>query len=157
MEKSKKVFSLDTKIGQTVYDIKINIVPNARRSVIKSAFDSEGIFIEKLKIVYQTKSKIALSGNYIPVLDRRKLGEKSEFYKYFLEDISVSIKTKEDYFNNGIFAHCYTLQEPDKIIKKMTAKISEKVKSEYGFLANIDIWEKVESMTKTIEENEKRF
>lgn len=146
MKKNEKVFALETKLGQKVYDIRINIIPNPRRSSTVSVFDSEGIFIDELKIVYQSQYKIALSGDWIPVLDRRKFNEKKESYKHFLEEIGVSIKTKETYFNNGIFAQCYTLQNPEKIIKKMTAEIAIKVEKEYGFLSNLNVWDKVGEM-----------
>ena len=145
----KPKFEHQTKIGTPVYSIHLNIVPNPRYTSRVNSYDSEGIFIEKLKIVYQTERRLALSDNYITVLDRRYDGERLETYRSYLEEISVNIKTKESYFNNGIFAHVYTLQDPEKIIKKMTSKIASKIKNEYGFLNNIDVFEKVESLTVT--------
>ena len=145
----KPKFEHQTKIGTPVYSIHLNIVPNPRYTSRVNSYDSEGIFIEKLKIVYQTERRLALSDNYITVLDRRYDGERLETYRSYLEEISVNIKTKERYFNNGIFAHVYTLQDPEKIIKKMTSKIASKIKNEYGFLNNIDVFEKVESLTVT--------
>lgn len=133
----KESFKLNTKIGQPVYYVEIN-VPDPNYTGSSSSY-KEGIFIKKLKIVYQTKYKIALSNEFITTLDRQKEGQKKESYYNFLEDMSVTVKTKETYWPNGIFAHCYTIEDPEKSINKLKRKMIDQVNKDYGFLRWIDI------------------
>lgn len=139
-----KKYSLNTKIGQKVFKIEVNF-----RSAISryhsSGIDKHGIYICELKIVHQTDRKIALSDKWITTLDRQKYKERKDRFWHYLEDISISIKTKETYFPNGIFATCYTLKDPLKVIEKIKKEIVKKVNSEYGFLFD-GIGEKLENL-----------
>jgi len=129
----KETFKLKTHIGQTVYEISIG-VRSANSMRLSTKIDGHGIFVKKLEIVYQTPYKIALSGDWIPVIDRQKEGQRKESYKTFLDDVSVRIVTKETYFANGVFGHCYTLNDPQKVIKSIKQKMIDRINSDYGFL-----------------------
>lgn len=139
----KEKFEQKTKKGQTVYYIQVNI-RSTDSKYNSSGVYLEGIFIEELKIVHQTNKKIALSDEYITTLDRKNEGEKHESYKHYLEDISVNIVTKETFFPNGIFTHCYSLENPEKCIAKMKHKIINKINADYGFLRFANVEEIIE-------------
>jgi hypothetical protein len=126
-----KKYKLKTKRGQTVFRIEINLRSDQYN---KTSLNPDGIYITELKIVHQTERKIALSDTWITTLDRQGINEKKDKYWHYLEDINISIKTMETYFANGIFATCYTLKNPKKIIEKMKHEIHLKVNREYGFL-----------------------
>ena len=129
-------FKLDTHIGQTVYDIEINVRADSdiRNS---TSYHKHGIWIKELKIVYQTDYKIALSNEFISLLDRQKENERKESYKHFLEEITVSILTKERCFPNGVFCHIYSLKDPKKSLSKMKKEMIAKIQSDYGFLGSV--------------------
>lgn len=139
----KKIkFKHETKKGQIVYLISLNIF--AQDSAGKQYYSyKEGLFVEELKIVHQTNHKIVLSDPYVTLLDRKKEADRSESYRHFLDDINVSVKTKETYFPNGIFCNCYTTESPEKIIKSMKHKIIIKINKEYGFLRDMDLERKI--------------
>jgi len=139
------VFKLQTKIGQPVYEVEINI--RSEDSMDRNTVSyKHGIFINKLKIVHQTEYKIVLSNPFVTLLDRQKTDKKKENYQHFLEDISVSVKTKDDFWPNGIFGHCYTLEDPNKQISKIKRKMIDQVAKDYGFLRFVDIESVVEKM-----------
>ena len=141
----KEKFALQTKIGQTVYHIGINLRSESSKNNSCSLY-KDGIHIEALKIVYQTTHKIALSDKFISLLDRQHEGQKKESYLRFFNEISVSVKTRETYWPNGIFATCITTEDPEKCIKKMKRKIIETVSGEYGFLMSGNWIEQIEDM-----------
>ncbi len=142
----KKVqFKLDTKKGQIVYFIELNIHSGENRHDSGFLY-KEGLFVTEKKISLQTKYKIALNDEWITLLDRLKETDKKESYKHCLEDINIVIKTKETYWPNGIFASCYTLENPEKCIKTIKHKIINKIEKEYGFLYNVDFKSKIYEM-----------
>jgi hypothetical protein len=143
MKKTK--FKHDTKIGTKVYRINLNLPSETPRYYNGDTY-KEGLFVEGLKIVYQTRHKIALNTEWITTLDRKKEDSKSETYKHYLDDVSVSILTKETYFPNGVFCECYTIDNPEQAIKNMKRKIIAKINKEYGFLKNMDIESKIFNM-----------
>lgn len=126
----------ETKIGQPVWDIRINIHSSSNQSV--SEWRKEGIIVKQLSIVHQTASKIALSDEFITLLDRIEFGKRKESHQG-LEDVSISFVSKETYFPNGIFATAYTLEKPEKFIPKMKKQMLVHIEKEYGFLQKIDI------------------
>jgi len=140
MKNEKIKFALETKKGQIVYKINLNI--HSGVSPKYTSFDKEGLFVKYLKIVHQTNYKIVLSDDFVTVLDRKKEEQRKDSYHHFLEDIIVNIRTKESYFPNGIFCTCYTLSDPEKTIKLIKRKMLDKINSEYGFLRHTD-YEKV--------------
>lgn len=140
--KKKPQFKLQTKVGQTVYRIEVNM----RAGYSSSTSYKDGIWVETFKIGYQTNRKIALNNEYMMVLDRQHLDERKESYKNFLEDISVSVKTKETFWPNGVFCLCYTLENPEKTLAKMKRKMIEKINNEYGFLRHMNIEAVIEKM-----------
>lgn len=129
-----------------VYYIEINI--RSKGTTYTGSYHKEGIHINEYKIVYQTDYKIALNNDWITVLDRAESGERKSSYKHFLEDLDVSIITKEDYFPNGIFASTFTIGDVNSAIKRLTKAMKAKVNSEYGFMFNLDIDRIVESFIK---------
>lgn len=131
-------FVHDTKKGQTVYEIGVNIRAADSMDCRTSQY-KHGIFVKELKIVHQTNYKIALSGDWIPLLDRKREGIRKGSYHHFLEDVSVNIKTKESFWPNGIFAHLYSLENPQKGITKLKSAIAKQINSDYGFLRFADI------------------
>jgi len=142
MEKEK--FKLQTKKGQTVYEIHINIRDNNTSCV--SSIYPHGIIIKELKIVHQTLYKIALSDDWITSLDRQRENQKKESYNHYLEDITVIVRTKDTFWPNGIFGHCYTLDNPEKCLTKIKRKMSDQVNKDYGFLRLIDIEKVLENL-----------
>lgn len=127
----------ETKIGQPVWVVRINIHSSSNEST--SEWIKEGIIIKQLSIIHQTDRKIALSDEYITLLDRIEFGERKESYQSVLEDIIISFVSKETYFPNGIFATAYTLESPEKFIPKMKKQMLVHIEKEYGFLQKIDI------------------
>lgn len=127
----------ETKIGQPVWVVRINIHSSSNEST--SEWRKEGIIIKQLSIIHQTDRKIALSDEYITLLDRIEFGERKESYQSVLEDIIISFVSKETYFPNGIFATAYTLESPEKFIPKMKKQMLVHIEKEYGFLQKIDI------------------
>ena len=53
----------ETKIGQPVWEVRINIHSSSNQSI--SEWRKEGIIIKQLSIVHQTDRKIALSDDFI--------------------------------------------------------------------------------------------
>ena len=129
----------DIKIGDVVYSIMINM-PNG---IPLLDCEKEGVFIEKLNVVYKTDMKIALSDEWITKLDAYN-GRTRYSHNTYLEDIIVNIKSGEEFYSNGIFAKCYTTNEPTFIISKMKRKIIEEVNEKYGFL--FDVKEKINNL-----------
>jgi len=138
-------FELETKVGQKVFEIQLNLRSEDSR-YNSTTYHKEGSFVEDLKIVYQTDYKIALSDEYITVLSRNQKGKKKDDYNSYLEQINVSILTKETYFPNGIFAKCYTTKNPKLIIKKMKKAMLEKIDKDYGFLIGNNIKDKIDKL-----------
>lgn len=136
----KELFKLETKKGMTVYKIEVNI-RNPEDQYNSLSFHQNGIIVTKLKIIHQTKRKIVLSDEYVTVLDRQREDQRKESYYHFLNDINVSILTKEKVFPNGVFSYCYSLEPPEKMIAKIKSKIAIKIEKEYGFLRNMNIGE----------------
>ena len=135
-------YKLKTKKNQTVYFIELNIVNGENMSNL----NKEGLFVKEYKIVHQSKHRIALSDDWITVLDRQKLGQKKESYNNFLNDINVTIKTNETYFPNGVFCRCYTIDNPEKVIKKLKQQMIIEIEKKYGFLRNLDVERKIYDM-----------
>ena len=130
-----KEFSIETEIGQKIWQIKINLPFDGKGDSLYE----HGIFIEEFSIVYQTEYKIALSNDWISTLDRKEKGKKKESYQHYLDDLSVSVKTKETYFSNGIFAKIYSTKEPtEALISYLKRELKQSVEKEYSFLYNID-------------------
>jgi len=131
----------EIKIGDLVYCIRINM-PNGTPFL---DCEKEGIFIEKLKVVYKTDKKIALSDEWITKLDLYN-GSIKRPYDSYLEDVMVRIKSGEEILSNGIFATCYTTNEPTFVISKMKRKIIKEIEEKYGFL--FDVKEKINNLKK---------
>ena len=130
-----KEFAINTEIGQKVWEIEINLPFDG----IGDSLHKQGIFIGELEIVYQTDWKIAISDDWISTLYRREKGKKKESYCSYLDDLSVSVKTKETYFSNGIFAKVYSTKEPtEALLNSFKKEIKQQVLKEYSFLHNID-------------------
>lgn len=141
----KPEFKLQTKKGQTVYYIKVNI--RSEESLGRpSLSDEHGIFVKELKIVHQTNHKVVLSDEFVTVLDRMKKDQKKESYHNNLEDPKVYVKSKETYWANGIFSYMYSLEDPQKCISKMKRKIKDQINKDYGFLRFIDLEGVLENM-----------
>lgn len=138
-------FELKTKKHQTVYEISINI-RSEESKLNTTSFHKDGVFVEEHKIVFQTSLKTALNDKYITLFYRQIKDEKKSSYSDYIENINVSVVLKEDYFPNGIFCKCYTLENPEKIIKKMKRKIITEVNKNYGFLLNIDLEKTLNNM-----------
>jgi len=144
----KNNYKLQTKKGQIVYDIHVNIRSDDSKNR-STTTDQDGIFITELKIVHQTQYKTVLSDEFVTVLDRQRDERKKESYYHYIEDISVSIITKESYWPNGIFAHMFTLKNPQTQIKQIQREIIRKINSEYGFLRFCDIEKTIEGFEVT--------
>lgn len=132
-----KKYKLKTRIGQTVYKIEVNVRASCPKYDTLSYKD--GVFVTAKKIIYQTDRRIALNDKYITVLDRQAIDDKKESYNHFIEYPSISIKTKETYFPNGVFGSMYTIGDPKKAIVKLTKAMERKVSKDYGFLFNVDV------------------
>ena len=129
----------EVKIGDLVYCIRINM-PNGTPFL---DCEKEGIFIDRLNVVYKTDKKIALSDEWITRLDLYN-GVIRRPYEDYLEDIVVRIKSGEEILSNGIFATCYTINEPTFVISKIKRKIIKEVEEKYGFL--FDVKEKINNL-----------
>ncbi len=141
--KIMKKYKLNTKIGQCITHIEVNI----RSDVDKhryTVYHKNGIHIKYHKIAYQTDRKIALNNDWITVLDRQKINTKKDSYHHYLEDCNVSIKTKETHFPNGIFGSIYTAGNTKMALKKIGAAMEKDVNSEFGFLCKIDVFELID-------------
>lgn len=134
----KPKFKIETNKNQKVFLIELN-VHSSKSNYNSYSLYKEGLFVKELKIVHQTNHKIVLSDEFVTVLDRELEGQKKESYKHCLDDISISIKTKETYFPNGIFCSVHTTGDVEKTILKIKQKIIRKINSEYGFLRNMEI------------------
>lgn len=133
--KMNKEYSIETEIGQKVWQIRINLPFDGKGDFLYK----HGIFIEELSIIYQTNYKIALSNDWITCLDRKEKGKKKESYQTYLDDLKISVKTKETYFPNGIFAIIYSTKEPtEALLNSFKKEIKQQVEKEYSFLYNID-------------------
>lgn len=141
----KEKFALQTKIGQVVYRVEINLRSGLSKKNSCGLYE-DGIHVEALKIVYQTTHKIALSDKFISLLDRQHEGQKKESCRHYFNDILVNVKTKETYWPNGIFASCITTEDPERCVKKMKRKIIETIGGEYGFLISTKWVEQIENM-----------
>ena len=130
-----KEFAIKTEIGQKIWEIRINLPFNG----VGDSLYKHGIFVDELSIVYQTGYKLALSDEWITTLYRKEKGKKKESYCTYLDDLSVSVKTKETYFSNGIFAKIYSTKEPtEALISALKRELKQNVEKEYSFLYNID-------------------
>lgn len=130
-----KEFAIKTEIGQKVWKIVINLPFDG----VGDSLYKHGIFIDESSIVYQTEYKLALSNDFITVLDRLEKGKKKESYCSYLDSLNVSVKTKETYFSNGIFAKIYSTKEPtEALISDLKRELKQNVEKEYSFLYNID-------------------
>ncbi|MCE5332900.1 MAG: hypothetical protein LLF95_12270 [Bacteroidales bacterium] len=141
----KPKFKLQTKKGQIVYKIEVNIRTEETMKN-NSGMNKHGIFVEELKIVHQTKYKTVLSDPWVSMFDRQLEDQRKDSYNRYIEDIFVSIKTKETYWANGIFATMYSLEDPQKCISKIKKKITDQINKDYGFLRFVDIESVIESM-----------
>lgn len=140
----KKKFVTETKINQTVYHIELNIRDD-NSLYNQTSLNPHGLFVSKLKIVYQSKFKIALNNEWITCLDRERINVRKDDYHHYLEDISVRIISNERYFANGIFASMYTLNDPSKQINKIKKSIQNKINKDYGFLRFCNIEQVIDS------------
>ena len=130
-----KEFAIKTEIGQKIWEIRINLPFDG----IGDSLYKHGIFIDELSIVYQTEYKLALSNDFITILDRLEEGKKKESYCSYLDSLNVSVKIKETYSSNGIFAKIYSTKEPtEALISDLKRELKQNVKKEYSFLYNID-------------------
>jgi len=142
----KPKFKLNTKIGQIIYDIEVNVRADDSKHLSTSS-RKDGIQVEVLKIVFQTPYKIALSNDWITLLDRQKEGSRKDSYYHYLDEINVSLVTKETYFPNGIFGQCYSTLPPEKVIDKIKKEMIKKINSDYGFLRFTDFEAKLNEMS----------
>ena len=136
-------FAINTKVGQRVTKVDINIRSISDNILISSSYP-EGVHIKDLKIVYQTDRKMALNDIWITLIDRRRRGVKRSSYWHYFEDVNVAVRTNDTIFANGIFGTVYTLGKKEAAIKKLTKAMQAKVEKEYGFLSNINISEMVD-------------
>lgn len=122
---------MNEKVGQKVWKIQINKVINAKSDLYKN-----GITIENYEIIGISKHKICINTNYFDTFYYlSEKGEKKCTYGRYLNEIEITIKTKEDYFGNGIFSNLYSTKKPSKaILNKIVREISLKIDKEYGFL-----------------------
>ena len=142
----KKIeYQVDTKKGQTVYDIQINVRETGDAKTMSSMYPN-GIHVKVLKIVHQTPYKIALSDDFITLLDRIKKGSKKESYQHCLDEIRVTIRAKDTFWPNGVFGHVYTTKDPEKEIKLIKHKMINQVNKDYGFLRTADIEQTIYDM-----------
>ena len=126
-------FKIETDIGQTVYEIRINM-PTTQSD---NSFDKEGIFIIEHKISFQTIRKIALNDNWITTFDRLQKGKRKESYNNAIGYSIISVKTHETYFANGVFGRLFTIDDPKKEIKRLKNEMAKEIQSKYGFLNGI--------------------
>ena len=145
MKKETTKFKLETRNGQTVYHVQVNMRDDLSMNN-RTSYNKHGIFVTELKIVHQTKYKIALSDDFISLFYRQKQDQKQELYNSYLEQVNVSIVTKESFFPNGIFSCCYTLEYPKKCISKIKRKVIEKINKEYGFLRFVNVEKVIEEL-----------
>lgn len=130
-----KEYSINTEVGQKIWCVKINLPFDGKGDSLYK----HGIFAEELSIVYQTDYKIALSNDWITCLDRKEKGKKKESYQDYLDNLNISVKTRETYFPNGIFAKIYSTKEPtEELLKSLKKELKRKIKFEYSFLHNVD-------------------
>lgn len=122
-------FKIETEIGQTVYEIRINIPTTP----INNSFEKEGIFVIEHKISFQTIKKIALNDDWITTFDRLGKSKRKESYQSAIGYSSISVKTNETYFSNGVFARLYTIESPKTEIKRLKGDVAKEIQSKYGF------------------------
>lgn len=145
----KKEFVLKTKIGQIVNHIEINILAKGSH---ETSLYKNGVHINPYKIVFQTNYKIALSNEWITILDRQHKGSRKDSFYHYLNEVDVYVRTKETYWPNGIFASCYTIEPIDKCIKSMVKAIKLKI-SEYSFLFDMNVDEVIDSYLNQVQNN----
>lgn len=138
-----KKYKLETKIGQIVTLININIRSEADRDN-PTTFRRDGIYTETYKIVFQTKRKIAISNEFITTFDREVIGEKNKEYSSYIGDPRVRVEVNEKYFPNGVFGEIFTTGSIDDATNKLVAYMQNELNKKYGFLCNINIGDIVE-------------
>lgn len=148
----KEKFTPVTKKGQQIFKVELNIFAPSTETRSWSSY-KEGISVETLKIVYQTPRKIAMSDDWITTLERLKQGDKKESYGTYINEIVVRIKTKEDYFPNGVFCVVYSTEYSKKVIEKMESEIKKAINKEYGFLMGSDFDSKLKSVVNNFNPN----
>lgn len=124
---------MEYKVDQPVWEIRIN-KPSAP-SRYETKWDKEGITVVSYKILGISELKICLNDNWFTTFSHLEKGKRRESYHSYLNDISVNIKTKQDFFSNGVFTSMYSTKKPSKvIINKMVGEACRVIDKEYGFL-----------------------
>tara|TARA_R110000851_G_scaffold279073_1_gene432284 strand:- start:213 stop:632 length:420 start_codon:yes stop_codon:yes gene_type:complete len=121
------------KLGEKVWKITINKVVNAKSDLYKN-----GVGIYEYEIIGVSKHKICINDDFFTTFDyTEKKGQRKDSWRRYLNEISVKVKTKEDYFGSGIFTEIYSTKKPSKLIlNKMVKQACSKIDKEYGFLLN---------------------
>jgi len=120
-------------VNQKVWEITVNKVINAKSDLYKN-----GVTINEYKIIGISKYKVCINSDWFRTFDyKREKKQRRDSHETYLNDISVRIKTKEDYFGNGVFITMYSTKKPTKVIlNKMVSIAAIKIDEEYGFLFN---------------------
>ena len=123
---------MELQVNQKVWKIQINKVINAKSDLYKN-----GVTINEHKIIGKSEYKICINTDHFTTFNYVKDGGKKDKYGDYIDTVCISIKTKEDYFGNGIFSTLYSTKKPSKpILKRIVREISLKIDKEYGFLFN---------------------
>jgi len=124
---------MNEQVNQKVWKITINKVVNAKSDLYKS-----GVDIKEHKIIGISDYKICIDNPFFSTFHYiKEKGQRKSSIGNYLNEVSVSIKTREDYFGNGVFIDLYSTKKPTKsILDKMVVAASVKIDKEYGFLFN---------------------
>ena len=124
---------MKNKVSQKVWKIQINKVINAKSDLYKN-----GVTIEEYEIIGVSEYKICINSPHFQTFSYLKSsGQRKDIWGDYLNEVNVSVKTKEDYFGNGIFSTMYSSKKPSKaVLNKIVKEINKKIDKEYGFLFN---------------------
>lgn len=119
------------KVGQTVWKIRIDKYKEERG---KYSVRQNGIHIEETKILGISKFKIVLDDDFFTTLDKAEQRKDRSMY-YYLDDISVTIRTNNHILDDGVFISLYSTTPPNKKLLNKMVKVAEKeIDKKYGFL-----------------------
>lgn len=111
------------KIGQKIWRVQINKIIEAQSDLYKN-----GITIEEFEIIGINQLNICINDLHFTSLSVEKSDWKSNF-----DDISVSLKLKDDYFGKGVISSVYSTKKPNKaLLKKIGREIDKKIKKQLG-------------------------
>ena len=136
---------MEYKLNQKIWHIEINNAVKEERD-----WRPNGVNVKELKIIGISPYKVCLNNDWFTSLDYEKDGEKKDkSYKTYLDDVSVSIRTRDNVLGDGVFVSMYSTKEPSqKILDRMVAKASNKIDKEYGFLfdgVKSKLWDMVQN------------